>query len=258
MKQTNNAIKFLMAQYRAIFKNAYFKGMATALVLTAGLAASQAQADTTYYYDTAANQDFDTWSTQDSSAWSKQTATDGQEAKPPRSIAGSIGENGVVSGGSLTIGTGHDIASVGGSGSAIGGIIVDETTGGKNLTATSNKVILDKGAIINSGSAFGTYLHAVSGGNVVANENYVQLNAKNSGETISVGAKGDSDGIFGARIKTTNGNAFASGNYVEINAHKGATLTLGHGGNGIVGALAEGTGTVNVTGNKVTIKVDEV
>ena len=46
MKQTNNAIKFLMAQYRAIFKNAYFKGMATALVLTAGLAAGQAQAAT--------------------------------------------------------------------------------------------------------------------------------------------------------------------------------------------------------------------
>ena len=52
MKQTNNAIKFLMAQYRAIFKNAYFKGMATALVLTAGLAAGQAQAadDTQDYY----------------------------------------------------------------------------------------------------------------------------------------------------------------------------------------------------------------
>ena len=40
MKQTNNAIKFLMAQYRAIFKNAYFKGLTTALVLTAGLAAA--------------------------------------------------------------------------------------------------------------------------------------------------------------------------------------------------------------------------
>ena len=44
MKQTNNAIKFLMAQYRAIFQNAYFKGLATAAVLTAGLAAGQAQA----------------------------------------------------------------------------------------------------------------------------------------------------------------------------------------------------------------------
>ena len=44
MKQTNNAIKFLMAQYRAIFQNAYFKGLATAAVVTAGLAAGQAQA----------------------------------------------------------------------------------------------------------------------------------------------------------------------------------------------------------------------
>ena len=44
MKQTNNAIKFLMAQYRAIFQNAYFKGLATAAVLTAGLAVGQAQA----------------------------------------------------------------------------------------------------------------------------------------------------------------------------------------------------------------------
>ena len=47
MKQTNNAIKFLMAQYRAIFKNAYFKGMASAVLLTAGLAvAGGAQAAT--------------------------------------------------------------------------------------------------------------------------------------------------------------------------------------------------------------------
>ena len=44
MKQTNNAIKFLMAQYRAIFNNAYFKGLATAAVVTVGLAAGQAQA----------------------------------------------------------------------------------------------------------------------------------------------------------------------------------------------------------------------
>ena len=46
MKQTNNAIKFLMAQYRAIFKNAYFKGLTSAVLLTAGMAvASSAQAE---------------------------------------------------------------------------------------------------------------------------------------------------------------------------------------------------------------------
>ena len=52
MKQTNNAIKFLMAQYRAIFQNAYFKGLATAAVVTAGLAAGQAQAALSVYGDT--------------------------------------------------------------------------------------------------------------------------------------------------------------------------------------------------------------
>ena len=44
MKQTNNAIKFLMAQYRAIYQNAYFKGLTTAAILTLGLAVGQANA----------------------------------------------------------------------------------------------------------------------------------------------------------------------------------------------------------------------
>ena len=44
MKQTSAALTFLLAQYRAIFKRAYIKGIATAVLLTAGLAAGQAQA----------------------------------------------------------------------------------------------------------------------------------------------------------------------------------------------------------------------
>ena len=47
MTLSNNAIKFLQAQYRAIFKRAYVKGLATAVLLTAGLAAGQAQAANT-------------------------------------------------------------------------------------------------------------------------------------------------------------------------------------------------------------------
>ena len=45
MKQTSSALTFLMAQYRAIFKRAYVKGIASAVLLTAGLAAGQAQAN---------------------------------------------------------------------------------------------------------------------------------------------------------------------------------------------------------------------
>ena len=48
MKQTNNAIKFLMAQYRAIFKNAYFKGLTSAVLLTAGMAVAGGAQATSY------------------------------------------------------------------------------------------------------------------------------------------------------------------------------------------------------------------
>ena len=47
MKQTSAALTFLMAQYRAIFKRAYIKGIASAVLLTAGLAAGAAQATNT-------------------------------------------------------------------------------------------------------------------------------------------------------------------------------------------------------------------
>ncbi|HIV55022.1 MAG TPA: autotransporter domain-containing protein [Candidatus Anaerobiospirillum stercoravium] len=44
MKLSNNALNFLLAQYRAIFKRAYAKGIAPAIMLTAALAMGQAQA----------------------------------------------------------------------------------------------------------------------------------------------------------------------------------------------------------------------
>ena len=62
MKQTNNAIKFLMAQYRAIFKNAYFKGLAAAAVLTAGMAAGAGNAQ-------AATQEFDVYTNSIVAGW---------------------------------------------------------------------------------------------------------------------------------------------------------------------------------------------
>ena len=42
VKVSNNALNFLLAQYRAIFKRAYVKGLASAVLLTAGLAAGAA------------------------------------------------------------------------------------------------------------------------------------------------------------------------------------------------------------------------
>ena len=51
MKVSNNALNFLLAQYRAIFKRAYVKGLASAVLLTAGLAVGQAQATDTELTD---------------------------------------------------------------------------------------------------------------------------------------------------------------------------------------------------------------
>ena len=51
MKQTSAALTFLLAQYRAIFKRAYIKGIASAVLLTAGLAAGAAQAADTLYFE---------------------------------------------------------------------------------------------------------------------------------------------------------------------------------------------------------------
>ena len=80
MKQTNNAIKFLMAQYRAIFKNAYFKGIASAVLLTAGLAvAGGAQAATPYNQDnfaTIGNEGL-VWGTGDTIQITDAAAADG-------------------------------------------------------------------------------------------------------------------------------------------------------------------------------------
>lgn len=46
-KQSQNALTFLRAQYRAIYERAYFKGLATAMIVTSAVASSMAQAATT-------------------------------------------------------------------------------------------------------------------------------------------------------------------------------------------------------------------
>ena len=57
MKLSNNALNFLLAQYRAIFKRAYAKGLAPAIMLTAALAAGSAQAANI----TTSTASFDDW-----------------------------------------------------------------------------------------------------------------------------------------------------------------------------------------------------
>ena len=239
MKQTSNAIKFLLAQYRSIFKNAYFKGLATAAVVTAGLATGQAQAADTVYAST--NNDISvaygsTFTPYQPSTSNNATGAYGNETKTS------------ISGGSLTIGTDNTVSST--TNWAAGAVIVTSGSVG-SLTISNRNLTLEAGAVIGKG-AYGAYINASGGGNVFSYENGLTINA-DANKTVTVTAGGTGDGLFGARVKSSNGSATASGNYVTINADVGSTLALGNGGNGIVGALAEGTNGVNVTGNKVEI-----
>ena len=110
MKISNNALNFLLAQYRAIFKRAYIKGIASAVMLTAGLAAGQAHAAAPYLTG-----DNDHYYQQSGNSWKQHNAT---FHNTEGITAGALGGNyyatkdgleqesklEIVSGGELTIG----------------------------------------------------------------------------------------------------------------------------------------------------------
>ena len=92
MKQTSSALTFLMAQYRAIFKRAYIKGIASAVLLTAGLAAGQAQAD-------------DLSSQLSGSTWDKPTASLNMAADDSITASGDVFVNTLSGTGAVTVKT---------------------------------------------------------------------------------------------------------------------------------------------------------
>ena len=246
MKQTQNALKFLLAQYRAIYKHAYVKGLATAVLLTAGLTAGQAQAA-----DVASETVFESTATDITQAVGPFTGPDRDTYPGPNvslgTAAGNDGTGTSVSGANLYVGSGHYVQTV--THWAAGAILVNSGAGTSvaNLVADHNNLYLNSGAVTQSGSVYGAYLNNATGGNVTATDNAVTIG---DGVTINSTDQDNKGDVFGARVTTTNGSATATGNSVTINA---ATLTINQGENGIVGALAESTDTTRVIGNSVTI-----
>ena len=112
MTLSNNAIKFLQAQYRAIFKRAYVKGLATAVLLTAGLAAGQAQAAE---LSTGANAESDIITQGSGDTFNVSTAT-------------------TVN--SITIQNGHSLSTSGGI------TVTGDMTANGDLTITSGAILL--------------------------------------------------------------------------------------------------------------------
>ena len=219
MKQTNNAIKFLMAQYRAIFKNAYFKGMATALVLTAGLAAgaNTAQAaDDNWYYTTSSTDD-----TSDVTKWS------GNGTKPAGSTGNAAGAldfgtsgsdssgnivalgDGIATGGQLDIGASGDTIEVTTvSGNAYGGLAII-SSGSMTAIAHDNKANLYSGGVVN-GHLVGGWAKQAGDGTAQAYLNSVTVSGDATTSSLSVGNQ-----VIGAWASSKHG-ATAYQNTVTI------------------------------------------
>ena len=203
MRNSNNAIKFLLAQYRAIFKRAYVKGIATAVLMTAGLAAGQAQAAPEYYF----------WP--GNAAWSIKTDT----AASGGLVADVIGGNKVsghtettVSGGSLTIG-GNDTSAISSvtSGSAVAGWASAETG---DITVRNNTVTITASGTVTKdnqdgkGFIYGGWAQSLAG-KATVEDSHIIVTGKNDNKAAA------SDGLIGAYVEGHLG-ATATGNKVAV------------------------------------------
>ena len=225
MKQTNNAIKFLMAQYRAIFKNAYFKGLTSAVLLTAGLAvAGGAQAADLSSLDDLASADADITitgtstddGTNDKWANLKVTVTTDKTWNGSLTITGGTADTG--SSGNYISGSGTGNFTLSGTGSLT--IDTNDVTNGLYIedrgTAATDKLTLDISTI-----------NVTSGKLDVVDKSSASGSVAIQADTITVGDSAAQDG-----------SATAILNLTASAATQNIGLTLGRAANATTGAVA--------------------
>ena len=205
MTLSNNAIKFLQAQYRAIFKRAYIKGLATAVLLTAGLAAGQAQAvDLTIGWESG--DALETSTAEDT--FIKDSATVGGiiiNAGDKLTTSGSIISNGAMtSHGNLTIESGSIL-------------LAEKETVGDNANQTIYRYdFTSNGGDITMTGNIGAATFSISGGTL-------ELNSGGAGDTnltaYGFGWKqGDKDGTQSpAYYDRSKANGLLSGVKITVN-----------------------------------------
>ncbi len=223
VKVSNNALNFLLAQYRAIFKRAYIKGIASAVLLTAGLAAGASQANAAA--PDPAKGEYYQYS---SSTWS---VTSGATSDVDGIVAASVAkqENSTTSSGAvLTIGgdVANSLQTVN-SGTVAGGWASFDSG---DAFALSNKVeVLGSGSVTRDGATVGTRGSIIGGYAKSA-----KGKAEASGNIISV-AKGESyrdkaatsHGFMGGKAQGLTG-ATANKNQVIVKGGASDSLqTLG-------------------------------
>ena len=239
MKLSNNALNFLLAQYRAIFKRAYVKGLAAAVIVTAGLAAGAGQVqaapaftgDNDHYFF---NKDNDTWAQNSNNAHVGNGITAGAIAGDGLSGTTIEAEQGldVASGGTITIdGEGTDKGVLGyiHSGTVAGGWAESKTDSG-TISALHNSVLVTGAGYVKKAndSLVGTRGQVIGGyaisknGAAEASHNIVSVEKDaNSRDTAAA-----SHGFIGGKAQGTKG-ATANSNEVHVKGAPGSLQTLG-------------------------------
>ena len=282
MKVSNNALNFLLAQYRAIFKRAYIKGLASAVLLTAGLAAGSTPAAAIDISEDAlkgedpitvdsSNQTFKI----SGSSWewnADVTVTSGAATAGTSNFINASGAATNLSGnGTLTIKiedssnyASHGLTIEGGGGSSDYDTKVDiagiNVTSGllsvKDHSSGSVMVVADTIAIGDADAkdvAAGTY------------NAYLNVEASTTGKTASLGDKDSNITIYGdgkLKMSSTSGTGTVTASKLSIEAggmliaDAGANnildidnLDVAKGGNFVVNSGASAA-TVNFTGHQ--------
>ena len=234
MKQTNNAIKFLMAQYRAIFKNAYFKGMASAVLLTAGLAVAGGAQATDYdesTFPTIGNEGV-TWNpTAD-----KIVIEDGPD------VQGIINNTNAFD---IVIGsTGNKIQGSGAS-TATSGVTVNAQKGKITLSGSSTPEFLIKGAA-NQVATFNLNSFGITKGT---------LTLESAATDASGAATLKADTIVLGGTATDAKITFAAANTAAVAAVLQGKLTNANGGTGTLDFTGFGTLKTYTDDNGATVDI---
>ena len=240
MKLSNNAIKFLMAQYRAIYKNAYFKGIASAVVLTAGLAAGAAQAADSGTSTPPVFEDLGA-SITDEAGWTGLKGNKKATDKLKLEVTGKTANNANVFALDLTSGA-HSVKAAdnaGGGASALtaknGKIIISSSAGDASLAVSTDK---DK-----SGATLELNEVDLQKGTITINGSGAGATASLTAKAIKIGnndGSADSKATLGTHSSLTS--TIAAGNLSEMGG-----ITIGSDG-----VLMTATGSNNISDISVT------
>ena len=235
MKQTNNAIKFLMAQYRAIFKNAYFKGLAAAAVVTMGLAAGQAQAannldglagtEPLTFSDSAQVQ----ISGSGSQGWNAAVSVTGQNTAGAHSIKADQADLTLSGKGSLTVDT-------------------KDATKGISLEAVSAGTLTVDISSINVNSGL---LKVVSDASKIATIKADTITLGQSGNEASTISSAEPTAVLDLGTKSVLGKVDANGGST-INIFNGAALKI-QDSNAAIADVVVNAKTLNISGGSIIL-----